>query len=60
MNKVMEVFHFLFGDKKVIFLDEIQNLNNWEKFVARLYNQGYKVYITGSNARLLSSELALF
>ena len=58
MNKVMEVFHVLFGNKKVIFLDEIQNLESWERFVARLYNQGYKIYITGSNARLLSSELA--
>jgi len=58
MNKVMEVFHVLFGNKKVIFLDEIQNLEDWERFVARLYNQGYKIYITGSNARLLSSELA--
>jgi len=58
MNEVMEVFHILFGNKKVIFLDEIQNLENWERFVARLYNQGYKVYVTGSNARLLSSEIA--
>ncbi len=58
MNRVMEVLHILFGDKKVIFLDEIQNLEGWERFVARLYNQGYKIYITGSNARLLSSELA--
>lgn len=57
MNKVMEVFHVLFRNKKVIFLDEIQNLEDWERFVARLYNQGYKIYITGSNAKLLSSEL---
>lgn len=58
MNKVMEIFHILFGNKKVIFLDEIQNLEGWERFVSRLYNQGYKIYITGSNAKLLSSELA--
>lgn len=58
MNTVMEVFAMLFGKKKVIFLDEIQNLEGWERFVSRLYNEGYKIYLTGSNARLLSSELA--
>ncbi|GAB6163634.1 ATP-binding protein [Desulfothermus naphthae] len=60
MNKVLETFHILFGEKKVIFFDEIQNLEDWERFVTRLFNQGYKVYITGSNAKLLSSELATF
>ena len=60
LNTVMELFHQLFGAKKVIFLDEIQNLEGWERFVSRLLNQGYKIYITGSNANLLSSELASF
>jgi len=60
MNKVLETFHLLFEEKKVIFFDEIQNLEGWERFVTRLFNQGYKVYITGSNAKLLSSELATF
>lgn len=60
MNTVMEVLNILFGKKKIIFLDEIQNLEGWERFVSRLYNEGYKIYITGSNARLLSSELATF
>ncbi len=43
---------------KVIFLDEIQNIDGWEKFVRRIYDEGYKIFITGSNAKLLSSELA--
>ncbi len=43
---------------KVIFLDEIQNVKGWEKFVRRIYEEGYKVFVTGSNAKLLSSELA--
>ena len=60
MNTVIEVLYLLFGMKKVIFLDEIQNLAGWERFVSRLYNEGYKIYITGSNAKLLSSELATF
>lgn len=43
---------------KVIFLDEIQNVKNWERFVRRIFEEGYKVFVTGSNAKLLSSELA--
>lgn len=58
LNRVIEMFIRLFGKKRVIFLDEIQNIEGWERFVSRLYNEGYKIYITGSNARLLSSELA--
>ncbi len=58
MNRVMEIFSILFGERKVIFLDEIQNLDGWELFVSRLYNEGYKIFITGSNAKLLSSELS--
>jgi predicted AAA+ superfamily ATPase len=46
------------SDAKVIFLDEIQNVRNWERFVRRIFEEGYKIFITGSNARLLSSELA--
>lgn len=43
---------------KTVLLDEIQNIPKWELFVRRIQDQGYKVYITGSNANLLSSELA--
>lgn len=43
---------------QVIFLDEIQNIFGWEKFVRRLHDEGYKIFITGSNAKLLSSELS--
>ena len=39
--------------------DEIQNINDWEKFIRRLYDQiSTNIYLTGSNARLLSSEIA--
>ena len=40
------------------FLDEIQNIKGWEKFARRLADTGYRVYITGSNAKMLSSEIA--
>lgn len=43
---------------KIIFLDEIQNVEGWERFIRRIYDEGYKIFITGSNAKLLSSELA--
>jgi predicted AAA+ superfamily ATPase len=41
-----------------LFLDEIQNIDHWEKFVNRMYEQGIKVFVTGSNAKLLSSEIS--
>jgi len=54
---LMEVLTELFGQKKNIFLDEIQNIPNWELFINRLLREGYRVFITGSNANLLSKEL---
>lgn len=47
----------LFGEKKVFLFDEIQNVSEWERFVRRLHDQGYKFIVTGSNASLLSQEL---
>lgn len=41
-----------------ILIDEIQNIDNWERFVRRVHDEGYKLFITGSNAKLLSSELS--
>ena len=48
----------VYGEEPVLFLDEIQNIDNWEKFVNRMYEQGIKVFVTGSNAKLLSSEIS--
>ena len=42
----------------VVFFDEIQNVVGWERFIRRIFDEEYKIFITGSNARLLSSELA--
>lgn len=41
-----------------VFLDEIQNITGWEKFVRRLADSKYHVFITGSNAKMLSREIA--
>jgi len=47
----------LFGEKNTFLFDEIQNVPEWERFVRRLHDQGYKFIVTGSNASLLSQEL---
>lgn len=47
----------LFGERKIFFIDEVQNVMGWEHFVRRFMEQGIKFYITGSNASLLSREL---
>lgn len=46
------------NETPVFFIDEIQQVPNWEKFVNRMYERGHKLFITGSNANLLSSEMA--
>ncbi len=58
-NKILSSFYEIYGkDIKCIFLDEIQNLSNWELFVNRLHRTGFNLFVTGSNAKLLSKELA--
>jgi predicted AAA+ superfamily ATPase len=46
-----------FGERKVFIVDEIQNVTGWEHFVRRFMDMGFKFYISGSNASLLSREL---
>lgn len=48
----------MFETRPVFFLDEIQQVKGWEKFARRLADTGYKVFITGSNASMLSMEIA--
>lgn len=54
---LQECFFELFGEQHTYYFDEIQNIQGWEAFVRRLYNEGNKIIITGSNARMLSREL---
>jgi len=54
---LLEVFIELYGVQKKFYFDEIQNIPGWERFIRRLHDQGNKIYITGSNANLLSKEL---
>ena len=48
------------GEDVVYLLDEIQNIKHWEKWVNNLYSRGKKVFVTGSNSSLLSSELSTY
>ncbi|APF17770.1 putative ATPase [Caldithrix abyssi DSM 13497] len=56
-QKLHELFIELFGKQSTFYFDEIQNITGWERFVRRLHETGNKVYVTGSNASMLSKEL---
>ena len=58
LNDVLEVLYKIYGDFNYIFLDEIQNVEGWPLFVNRLLRKKIHVVLTGSNAKLLSSDLA--
>lgn len=59
LNDVLEVLYKIYGnDFQYIFLDEIQNVEGWPLFVNRLLRSRLHVILTGSNAKLLSSDLA--
>lgn len=58
LNLILEVHGTMSSERPILFLDEIQNINGWEKFARRLADWKYRVYITGSNAKMLSSEVA--
>lgn len=47
----------LYASKPVLFFDEIQNIDQWEKYARRLADNGYQVFITGSNTKMLSKEI---
>lgn len=58
LNDVLEVLYKVYGDFDHLFLDEIQNVAGWHLFVNRLLRKKMHIIITGSNAKLLSGELA--
>ncbi len=57
-DELISSVNSVYGNPKVLFFDEIQNLSRWELFVNRLQRQGHNLVLTGSNSRLLSKELA--
>lgn len=59
LNTVLSCIYMIHGEGvKYLFFDEIQNVEGWHLFVNRLLRSGFHVFVTGSNAKLLSSELA--
>jgi predicted AAA+ superfamily ATPase len=54
---LLEVFVEDFGEQHTFYLDEPQLVPGWERFVDRLFNHGNRVFVTGSNAFMLSKEL---
>lgn len=57
LDLLLEALYRINGDFKYLFLDEIQNIDGWQLFVNRLLRQRIHILITGSNSKLLSSEL---
>ncbi len=57
LNLLLEVHQELYNCRPILFLDEIQNIEGWEKIARRLADSKYRVYITGSNAKMLSSDV---
>lgn len=58
LDAILQAYTSLYETKPILFLDEIQNVEGWEHFARRLANQKYMVYITGSNAKMLSRDIA--
>lgn len=60
LNTILEIGLEIAGadNKPYLFLDEIQNIDGWEKFVRRMADMKYRINITGSNSKMLSSEIA--
>lgn len=58
LDLIKTCYEEMYNHRPIFFLDEIQNVAGWEKFARRLADTGYRVYITGSNAKMLSSEIA--
>lgn len=58
LDDIKQAYEESFSYHPILFLDEIQVVDGWEKFVRRLVDKGYRVYVTGSNAKMLSSEIA--
>lgn len=58
LQRILDAYFELFELEPIIFLDEIQNVPHWQKFVRRLADEGRRIYVTGSNAEMLSHEIA--
>jgi predicted AAA+ superfamily ATPase len=60
LHLILDAYFELYGDKRnpYVFLDEVQNIEGWDKFVRRLNDQKYSILISGSNSKMLGREIA--
>jgi hypothetical protein len=56
-NRLLECHQEMYGKRPMLFLDEIQNIDYWHKFARRMADSKYTIFITGSNAKMLSGEV---
>ena len=56
-NLILECHQEMYGKRPMLFLDEIQVVEGWEKFARNLADKKYSAFITGSNAKMLSKEV---
>lgn len=56
-NLILECHQEMYGKRPMLFLDEIQNVDGWEKYARNLADKKYSVFITGSNTKMLSREI---
>jgi predicted AAA+ superfamily ATPase len=57
LGLLLDCYKEMYSGKPLIFLDEIQNVAGWEKFARRMADEKYTVFITGSNAQMLSKDI---
>ena len=58
IDLILQAYESLSDENPILFFDEIQNVEGWDHFARRLANEKYRVYITGSNAKMLSRDVA--
>lgn len=58
LDAILDSYNEMFVNEPILFFDEIQNIAGWQKFARRMADSNYRVYITGSNSEMLSSEMA--
>lgn len=54
---ILQTYYSMHDGQPIFFFDEIQNVDGWANFARRLANQKHRVYVTGSNAKMLSRDI---
>ncbi len=57
LDLILQAYHSMYSGQPIFFFDEIQNVDGWANFARRLANLKYCVYVTGSNAKMLSRDI---